>query len=888
MDNKYRTLESTIRSLTRKGVDMPLEKDMNDQVHAGSYSSKHFEVSASAQKLFASLPKNIDSDTAEKSLIAHDKLFHIHKKVAASKRATKQDVDHAQKLHDEIMSMADEMGGKEKHGHVKKSLDFVSKHLDDEPNTKEKVEPKDLDKRFATPPKDYMSDIKSDKDVDNLKDFHITRSKRAQRKLKIIDDQYNPLGVNGMFTKKPEVSASFLEALKQVAEYGKASIEEKNSTAELAKKAPPYDEVTKKDVLVGRGVLKKHPTKPGKHVLAKEENDDGWYAHHEMHGSKGISKEDWKKGIRLNSKGERVKTRKEEVEQIDELDRDGMVKRYAEKARKKVEYGEEKPEKREAGRLLAGKKRWGGTGGIPAAKVPAVTREETEALDEISKARALNYVGAASYDKSSHASDIGAINQIARTTGTNAAQRAERDKLSKKHGNRSLGIQRAAGKLAGKDVKVPATEEVEQVDERNKENKLKKDLYIAKKGKAAGTFEIDHEKMADEYGHSRDQRRDTMKSLLKSYKKIGRKLTKEDVQEIFEKMSDEQKKGIRKALGPKTPGNEMRKSSASAKALIGLVKKYGKKANEEVEQGVDESKDMSNWLAKEIEKKTDGKQTAERSKKSGLLKLKKKLAKEETELDEASRRKSGLDRLMAAMPKGSAERSEKALEGIKKANKDYQDILDREKKMKTEAKGHSGYGHAADAHFAQQSQKMQTAINMHLRKGKSYNDAVKAAKVHVKEEVELDEAKYSSFSPERHEDFKKMNRFDRIGHLHSLVKLSQNHPDEKLRSHAKQAADEFRRKYLNSKYLKTVKEEAEQVGESTVMMIKGMKKKEVPIEQIERHKAQGWVSESVMSNLAAQQKKQSTQREVQQKKAMFAKKDKADKAKFQKQMSKIK
>jgi hypothetical protein len=41
-----------------------------------------------------------------------------------------------------------------------------------------------------------------------------------------------------------------------------------------------------------------------------------------------------------------------------------------------------------------------------------------------------------------------------------------------------------------------------------------------------------------------------------------------------------------------------------------------------------------------------------------------------------------------------------------------------------------------DDHFAKQSPKMQTAINLHLRKGKSYKDAVSAAKVHVKEEAE--------------------------------------------------------------------------------------------------------------------------------------------------------
>ncbi len=40
-----------------------------------------------------------------------------------------------------------------------------------------------------------------------------------------------------------------------------------------------------------------------------------------------------------------------------------------------------------------------------------------------------------------------------------------------------------------------------------------------------------------------------------------------------------------------------------------------------------------------------------------------------------------------------------------------------------------------DEHYAKQSPKMQDAINLHLRKGKSYKDAVTAAKVHVKEEA---------------------------------------------------------------------------------------------------------------------------------------------------------
>ena len=54
-----------------------------------------------------------------------------------------------------------------------------------------------------------------------------------------------------------------------------------------------------------------------------------------------------------------------------------------------------------------------------------------------------------------------------------------------------------------------------------------------------------------------------------------------------------------------------------------------------------------------------------------------------------------------------------------------------------------------DQHYAKQTQPMKDAINMHLRKGKSYWDAVRASKVHVKERVEADLAEamisYSDF-----------------------------------------------------------------------------------------------------------------------------------------------
>jgi hypothetical protein len=60
--------------------------------------------------------------------------------------------------------------------------------------------------------------------------------------------------------KKFGITPSLVDAVKLTLE-GKS----------LAALAPPRDKVTHKDVLVGRGVLKKHPQDPDKHVVAKEE-----------------------------------------------------------------------------------------------------------------------------------------------------------------------------------------------------------------------------------------------------------------------------------------------------------------------------------------------------------------------------------------------------------------------------------------------------------------------------------------------------------------------------------------------------------------------------------------------------------------------------------------
>jgi hypothetical protein len=83
------------------------------------------------------------------------------------------------------------------------------------------------------------------------------------------------------------------------------------------------------------------------------------------------------KGI-ARSAGGNLKMNKEEVEQIDELSRE-MLGRYSRKAK-------DGSKDRSKGRELAGRKRWGGTGGISAAKVQAT--EEVEQTNEARSPRA--------------------------------------------------------------------------------------------------------------------------------------------------------------------------------------------------------------------------------------------------------------------------------------------------------------------------------------------------------------------------------------------------------------------------------------------------------------------------------------------------------------------
>jgi mRNA-degrading endonuclease toxin of MazEF toxin-antitoxin module len=106
--------------------------------------------------------------------------------------------------------------------------------------------------------------------------------------------------------------------------------------------------------------------------------------------------------------------------------------------------------------------------------------EEVEQIDELSKKTLGSYIGTASADKSFAAHDVGAINQIAQSTGTTASDREEREQLNKRHAKRSSGIGRAVDKLT--------KEEQDFVDSLNNEIFEKADPYdiagMIKKAKA--------------------------------------------------------------------------------------------------------------------------------------------------------------------------------------------------------------------------------------------------------------------------------------------------------------------------------------------------------------------------------------------------------------------
>lgn len=188
--NQYRSLENKIRDVIRSSRARlregreSIEKDPNDQIVAGTYKTKNFEMCPGAQKLFTSLPKGVNPDQAEKAAILHDQLFGLEKQVIAKERSTDSDIEEAGQISDKIRMYADMMGVSDRVKYLDDHMKKIQKYREEDGRVKEKITDNEM-KRLQSPP---MSNTKerADNDIDNTK-FVISRNLKAQRKLKIID-----------------------------------------------------------------------------------------------------------------------------------------------------------------------------------------------------------------------------------------------------------------------------------------------------------------------------------------------------------------------------------------------------------------------------------------------------------------------------------------------------------------------------------------------------------------------------------------------------------------------------------------------------------------------------------------------------------------------------
>lgn len=205
-----RSLENTIRFLFTEKTHDPShpkdEKDMNDQVFAGTYRSQHFEVSPDAQRIYSGISKETNPDKVERSVKLHDMLFNIVKQVNSTGYSTPQQLDAAKDIAKKIHHNVAEFGVDIDHSHVNKFVKDIEDKIKDtsQPVDSEDVE-KEMKRRTASPRDDYIhAEKQSDADIDNVKNFRVTRAKAAakQRFLNVgIDEQHDPEAVERLVQK---------------------------------------------------------------------------------------------------------------------------------------------------------------------------------------------------------------------------------------------------------------------------------------------------------------------------------------------------------------------------------------------------------------------------------------------------------------------------------------------------------------------------------------------------------------------------------------------------------------------------------------------------------------------------------------------------------------
>jgi hypothetical protein len=190
--SKYRSLENIIRDVLIEKKKM--ESDQNDQITAGTYTTKSFEMSPPAQRLYADLPITTDGSQAEIAAINLDKLFDIEKQVTASGQKTDSMLQAAKNAIEKIRYAGKAMGLEKEHdAFIKRSMKVITGGTIEPEEIDPDAHPSDM-AVFNSPPVGNQPDPAKvnaqgpgDRDIDNIKRYLIRRSKKAQRKLKIID-----------------------------------------------------------------------------------------------------------------------------------------------------------------------------------------------------------------------------------------------------------------------------------------------------------------------------------------------------------------------------------------------------------------------------------------------------------------------------------------------------------------------------------------------------------------------------------------------------------------------------------------------------------------------------------------------------------------------------
>ena len=184
-ESNYKSFRSALGMIFEK--KKPLETHFKDQIVVGQYRTFHFEMCPKAQKLFASLPDDVDVNKAEKTAQFLDQLFAMEKSVVASKKATGEDIAQAEKDAEKALKMGKEAGIGDKLAFVQDHIDTIkSYHKVEDRNPKTDVSPEDIKTKFTRPSLAQTPEPK-DMDIDNTK-FRISRNLKMQRKLKIIDN----------------------------------------------------------------------------------------------------------------------------------------------------------------------------------------------------------------------------------------------------------------------------------------------------------------------------------------------------------------------------------------------------------------------------------------------------------------------------------------------------------------------------------------------------------------------------------------------------------------------------------------------------------------------------------------------------------------------------